>query len=221
MSSTSFFYAVAKGRAPGVYTTWREAEKQVTGFNYPKYRKFSTQEEADAFVKQYGQASKPDPKEEPSTEGYVVFTDGSAIGNGKTNAKAGYAMVWPNHPHLTTSKPLQGTPKTNNRAEFMACIDALEALQQEDPRGDQPLHVYTDSMLLINTVTKWIKGWKKNGWKKASGDEVQNLDLVKRLDELLTQRKATWTHVEAHTGNNDWMSMWNDKADKLAKSAAA
>lgn len=231
----SYFYAVAKGRAPGVYTTWNEAKKQVDGFNYPKFRKFETKDEADAFVKQFASkvatvpktAPKPDddlpqnPTPSVQKDGLVVFTDGSALGNGKKGAKAGYAAVWPNHPHLTFAKPLEGDTKTNNRAEFMACIDALEAANREDPTMSEIVHVYTDSELLINTVTKWMRGWKRNGWKKSSGDPIMNADLVKRLDELVGGRKVMWTHVDAHTGGTDWMSTWNDKVDKLARSAAA
>lgn len=151
----------------------------------------------------------------------VVFTDGSAIANGRKNARAGYAMVWPNHPHLTAGKPLphDGTPRTNNRAEFMACIDALAAADEADPARTKPLYIFTDSMLLINTVTKWRAGWKRNGWRKASGEPILNRDLVERLDTLLnaTPRKVVWRHVEAHTNKKDWQSIWNDKADELAK----
>lgn len=221
------FYAVAKGRTPGVYNTWDQAKKQVDGFKYPKFRKFDSREEAEAFVNsakptnivQQLSAQVDAPSE--SRTGLVVFTDGSAIGNGKANAKAGYAMVWPNHPHLTASFPLEGAIKTNNRAEFMACIKALEAVDVEDPDCDQPLHIYTDSELLINSVTKWMKSWKKNGWKKSSGDPILNADLVQRLDVLTGgKRKIVWTHVEAHTGRTDWMSKWNDVVDKMAREAA-
>lgn len=226
-------YAIAKGRIPGVYATWNEAKKQIDGFKYAKYRKFETAEEAHAFVKEH---SAPPPSivkqlaasettlvstrenEEASRDGLVVFTDGSAIGNGKKSAKAGYAAVFPNHPHLTCAKPLEGTVQTNNRAEFMACIYALEAADTHDPERRETLHVYTDSQLLINTVTKWMSGWKRKGWKKSTGDPIMNQDLVERLDALLSHgRKVTWTHVEAHTGKSDWMSTWNDTVDKMAR----
>jgi ribonuclease HI len=68
-----------------------------------------------------------------------------------------------------------------------------------------------------------MKGWKKNGWRKASGDPILNRDLVERLDVLLasTPRKVIWQHVEAHTNKQDWLSTWNAKADELAKKSAA
>lgn len=227
------YYAVAKGRTPGVYTTWDDAKRQVDGFKYPKYRKFDTKEAAEAFVKDIGVLQQMQAnvetlghtgrsKDEVTKEGLIVFTDGSAIGNGKKNAKAGYAAVWPNHPHLTFAKPLEGAVKTNNRAEFMACIDALHAADAEDPMRKETIHIFTDSELLINTVTKWMGSWKRNGWRKSSGEPIMNEDLVKRLDEFVRMgRPIKWTHVDAHTGKSDWASVWNDKVDKLAKSAAA
>jgi ribonuclease HI len=228
MSATSY-YAVAKGRMPGVYTSWPQAKAQVDGFKFPKYRKFATREEASEFVQRHGSAVRADEPQSAATsiehdaDALVVFTDGSAIGNGSRNARAGYAMVWPNHPTLTSGKPLQGDGKTNNRAEFMACIDALQIVDSVDATRMKPLHIYTDSMLLINTTTKWMKGWKKNGWRKASGDPILNRDLVERLDVLLasTPRKVIWQHIEAHTNKQDWLSTWNAKADELAKKSAA
>jgi len=223
------YYAVAIGRQPGVYRSWPEMKKQVDGFKNPKFRKFATEDEAEEFVKT---AAKPksivdqlDAETEttvvmPSEGSLVVFTDGSSVHNGKKNAKAGYAMVWPYHPHLSMSSKLEGDLQTNNRAEFTACIKAIEAADVEDPSRKKPLHIYTDSMLLINTVTKWTKGWKKNGWKKADGNPVMNKDLVVMLDELTstTPRKIVWTHVEAHTNNKDWASEWNAKVDEMARS---
>lgn len=236
MSSTSVFYAVAKGRAPGVYTKWPEAKAQVDGFKFPKYRKFESRADAEAFVKEHAapkqttldshievkveKTSKRDAKEEVR-DGLVVFTDGSAIGNGRKDAKAGYAVVWPNHTHLTRGYELTAVegPKTNNRAEFLAAIRAIELADTVDPDRHETLHIYSDSMLLINTATKWRGAWKRNGWRKADGKEIMNRDLVERLDALLSKRKVAWNHVEAHTGKDDWKSVWNAKVDELARGA--
>lgn len=222
---TTAFYAVAKGRTPGVYTTWTEAKAQVDGFKFPKYRKFATREEATQFVMENGEkkedknVEKTD-KHDVVREGLVVFTDGSAIGNGSRTAKAGYAVVWPNHPHLTQGRELIEGAKTNNRAEFMAAITAIELADTVDPERNDTLHIYTDSMLLINTAMKWRAAWKRKGWKKADGQEVMNKDLVIRLDSLLETRKVEWYHVEAHTGRDDWKSVWNAKVDELAQKSA-
>jgi len=155
----------------------------------------------------------------------VCFSDGSCLNNGSKNASlrvsAGYACVFPNHPRLTISVTLDSTiGVTNNRAEYSAFIKALEICNDVFDAA-QSLYFYTDSQLLINTCTKWMASWKRTGWRKADGVVVSNLDLVKRIDELSCTRHVVFTHVKAHTGRYDWMSLWNAKADALAKSAAS
>jgi ribonuclease HI len=144
-----------------------------------------------------------------------VFIDGSCFDNGKKTARGGYAAVFPNHQDLTFSEPLSdGVTPTNNRAEYMALIRAHEVA----PKGS--MTVYTDSQLLFNSFTKWIPTWKKNGWKKADGNDVLNLDLVKRIDQIRNERSITMKHVRAHTGKNDYYSLYNSQADELARNAA-
>ena len=155
---------------------------------------------------------------DPMIRPIPVFLDGSAIGNGKKTVKAGYAAVFPDHPHLTLHEHLpwqHGVKPTNNRAEYMALIRAHEVA----PPG-VTLKAYTDSMLLLKTVTEWIPSWKRKGWKKADGSPLLNVDLVKRIDQLKTERIVTMQHVRAHTGKTDYYSTWNNEADKLAKAAA-
>lgn len=153
-----------------------------------------------------------------------VFTDGSCIQSTKKNAAsrpAGYACVFPEYPKLNFAAKLEGKEKTNNRAEFTACIVALQISEKEiDPKFERPLKVYTDSELLINSLTKWLPGWKAKNWKKADGSPVKNVDLLKALDELLKRRKVIFKHVRAHTGKKDWESLNNDLADRMAKTAA-
>ena len=169
-------------------------------------------------IKSLATGPVPNPKAMEPVE-IQVFLDGSALGNGKANAKAGYAAVFVEHPELTLAEHLSyvnGHAPTNNRAEYMALIRALEVA----PPGIA-MKAYTDSMLLFNTITKWIPAWKRKGWRKADGSPVMNIDLVQKLDILKTQRKLTMQHVAAHTGKQDFLSVWNDKADRLAKAAAA
>jgi ribonuclease HI len=152
---------------------------------------------------------------EPNT--LVCFTDGSCINNGKKNASAAYANVWPFDPEYDCAFVLKGSVHTNNRAEFTALIHALDTAMKMDPGGGKTLVVYTDSMLLVNTITIWMSNWKKNGWVKSNGEYVINLDLVKVLDEMKTKRKLVLIHVKAHTGKKDWVSINNSKVDILAR----
>ena len=227
------FYAVAKGHAPGIYHTWNDAKKQIDRYKHARYKKFDTEREASNFMSQHasastsGQPTKPAPitkffeTEDPKETGSVliVFTDGSALNNGAKNCKAGYACVWPEHRELDFSEPIpQGT---NNRAEYLAVIKAIETADGVlDTAFEKTLVIYTDSMLLINTITKWMGGWKRNSWRKSDGYPIANPDLVKRLDELMVRRRVSLRHVRAHTGGTDYESRYNDVADRMAKEAA-
>ena len=99
-------------------------------------------------------------------------------------------------------------------------IKALEQCDVIDETRKRPMMIYTDSELLINTVTKWMKTWKARGWIKADRQPVKNLDLVKQLDTLTSRRQVIMRHVRAHTNKDDFQSKWNDKADKMARKAA-
>jgi ribonuclease HI len=228
-----FIYAVARGRQTGIFATWAEAKKQIDGFVNARFKKFTSREEAEMFIRGngsliLGQFGITDvvPTIGPSlgkkkvsphpADALVVFTDGACKGNGSVHAKAGYGAVFPNHPHLDISEPLRGDLRTNNRAEYTGCIRALEQCDIVDPGLGKTVYMYTDSQLLMNTVTKWIQGWKSKGWKKSDGGPILNLDLVIKLDRLSMRRKIIWRWVQAHTDGDDWMSIWNARADALA-----
>lgn len=151
-----------------------------------------------------------------------VFTDGSCIQStkSKANRPAGYACVFPEFPSFNFAAKLEGKEKTNNRAEYTACITALRIADDIDPTNTKIVCVHTDSELMINSLTKWLNGWKNKGWKKADGSPVKNVDLLKILDEQLKHRVTIFKHVRAHTGKKDWASIHNDLADRLAKKAA-
>ena len=159
-----------------------------------------------------------------------VFTDGSCIANGTRHARAGYAVVFPDHhPRHTEARAMVAgkgqPPVTNNRAELMGCIRAFEIARDAiDPSYSRNLVIYTDSQLMIDSITKWLPGWKRRGWVKADGKTpVLNRDLLERLDRLREERGAHRTvfrHVRAHTGKENWESQMNALADRLAQEAA-
>jgi ribonuclease HI len=102
---------------------------------------------------------------------------------------------------------------TNNKMEMQAAIAGLEFLHASAQK--QPITLYTDSEYLINSVTKWIKGWKKKGWKKADGNPVQNQDLLETLDEL-NSPLVQWQYVRGHSGN-----VGNERCDFIARTFAS
>lgn len=150
----------------------------------------------------------------------VIFTDGSCHGNGTNNAIGGYACVLPDFPEFNFSAKmsLDDGSITNNRAEYLAFIKALEISNEIDP--NLPVTIVTDSMLLKNSLEKWLPGWIEKGWRKADGKPVLNKDLLVIINNLLIDKEVNIIHVSSHTGGKDFYSVWNDKADQLANDAA-
>jgi ribonuclease HI len=101
-------------------------------------------------------------------------------------------------------------PTTNNRMELMAAIRALEALKK-------PCRVKlsTDSRYVMDGLTKWIHGWRRNGWKTADRKPVKNADLWQELLAASAPHRIEWIWVKGHAGHPD-----NERADKLASDAA-
>ncbi len=100
---------------------------------------------------------------------------------------------------------------TNNMGELQAIIEVLAATPP-----DEELHILCDSTYVINSVTKWMPGWKRKGWKKADGQPVLNQDQLKTIDEALQGRKVTFEWVKGHAGHQ-----MNEAADERARNAAS
>ncbi|MFD1785995.1 ribonuclease HI [Sphingomonas floccifaciens] len=112
----------------------------------------------------------------------------------------------------TTEKEMSGAenPTTNNRMELMAAIRGLSALKQ-------PCRVKlsTDSRYVMDGLTKWVHGWRKNGWKTADRKPVKNAELWQALLAAAEPHRIEWTWVKGHAGHPD-----NERADRLASDAA-
>jgi ribonuclease HI len=101
---------------------------------------------------------------------------------------------------------------TNNKAELTAVLDLL----QQTAHLSEDLLVYCDSTYVINSVTKWMAGWKRRGWKKGDGKPVLNVEIMQALDEAMTGRRVEFAWVKGHSGHP-----LNEAADRLANGAAA
>ncbi|XP_064616282.1 ribonuclease H1-like [Liolophura sinensis] len=319
LRSKMSFYAVRKGRNPGVYQTWAQCQEQVAKFTGAKFRKFSTEAEAWEFVNEdagmsssnsYSQGSVlgssdnglqfkiqaimstmnlfkqqltslsslgdklsteiedlqcavglrsgglspaksytpgvkrafttgtrsgqfgPQPpkksnlrktKSQDSTpeywtgkkfneeDGVTVYTDGACGDNGRNGARAGLGVFWGEGDSRNLSERLPGRP-TNNRAEIHA---ARRAVEQAKAYGIKNLILHTDSQFLINSITTWIKGWKKNDWVKTTGEPVINKEDFLQLDRVIQDMNIKWVYVKGHHGIPG-----NEAADRLATEGA-
>lgn len=140
-----------------------------------------------------------------STQEIIAAADGSALGN---PGPAGWAW-YIDDDHWASGGWAHGT---NNMGELKAVLDLFEATAS---RPEAKLRVYCDSQYVINSLTKWMPGWKKKGWKKSDGKPVLNRDLLEALDWALTGRDYEFIWVKGHAGHE-----LNEKADSLANGAA-
>ncbi len=143
---------------------------------------------------------------ETATDAVVeIFTDGACSGNPGPGGW-GALLRWKGVERELSG----GAPEsTNNRMELMAAIQGLESLKRPS-RVD----LYTDSTYVRDGITKWIHGWKRNGWKTAAKKPVKNEDLWRRLDGVVSGHDVTWHWVKGHAGHPE-----NERADELARLA--
>jgi ribonuclease HI len=133
----------------------------------------------------------------------IIYTDGACSGN---PGAGGWGAILK---YGETEKEISGyeVETTNNRMELTAAIEALRCL-----KASCEVELYSDSAYLVNGFDKgWLEGWKANGWKNSSKDDVKNIDLWKELDGLNKIHHIQWIKVKGHSDNES-----NNRCDKLA-----
>jgi ribonuclease HI len=135
-----------------------------------------------------------------------IATDGACKGNPGPGGWGAVIRAGANERELSGGEPLT----TNNRMELTAAIRALEALTR-------PCRVTlsTDSRYVMDGLTKWLKGWQRNGWKTAARQPVKNADLWQELIAASAPHRIDWKWVKGHAGHPE-----NERADRLASAAA-
>ena len=230
------YYAVHKGRQPGIYSSWGECKKQVDKFVDPIFKKFSSKDEAQLFLKNgFGENKKPrkivrkendDKKNEAIIEKelnediqaakLIIYTDGSHI-KSKTNSKAGYGIYIPSK-NIKVSAPLLNQKLTNNRAELTAIIESIKYL--DDTELEDKICIFTDSQYSKYIFDGTGERYEKNNYKDKDGKDVPNIDLIKKMLEIKRKYNIVLLKVRAHTDKKDEHSIANSIADKLANEGA-
>lgn len=131
-----------------------------------------------------------------------IYTDGACRGN---PGPGGWAAL------LRTGgieREISGGEKltTNNRMELRAAIEALNALTRPCK-----VELHSDSQYLRDGITKWIHGWRRNGWRTADRKPVKNAELWEELLEAASCHEVSWHWVRGHSGHPE-----NDRVDALA-----
>ncbi|MEW1962989.1 ribonuclease H [Microbacterium sp. NPDC077644] len=134
----------------------------------------------------------------------TAAADGSALGNPGPNGWAWYID--------DANWAAGGSPHgTNNQGELQAVLELLRATAGTD----ESLLIMCDSKYVIDSITKWMPGWKRRGWRKADGAPVLNRDLMEALDAAMQGRDVKFAWVKGHAGHD-----LNEAADERANAAA-
>jgi ribonuclease HI len=136
----------------------------------------------------------------------TIYCDGSSIGN---PGPGGWGAVVADR---ARAKELGGYEKetTNNRMELTAAIESLRIL-----KNASSVTIHTDSSYVINGITKWVKGWVKNGWMTKEKKDVVSKDLWQELVAIAEKHEVSWKHVKGHSGIE-----LNERADMIANGFA-
>lgn len=235
MAPKKNFYAVLKGRRPGIYSQWTGtggAQEQVSGFPGAKYQGFTTREEAEYYLRNNGQVTTAQPALLRAAPGVrvkeaapalspewvdhqpdlaagkvVIFTDGASTGN---PGPGGYGIVML---YGSARKELSGGFRctTNNRMELTGVIVALDTLTSE-----APVVLYSDSRYVVDALQKgWAKRWRSRGWMRTDTERAENADLWARLLNLFERRTVELRWVRGHASHPE-----NERCDQLAVRAA-
>ena len=137
-----------------------------------------------------------------------AYTDGACSGNPGPGGW-GVLLLAKQDDNIIKTRSLSGgaAETTNDQMELTAAIMALEALDKPSK-----ITIVTDSSYVKDGITKWIFGWKKNGWKTSAKKEVKNEELWKRLEKATKQHDVNWEWIKGHAGHIE-----NEQADELAR----
>ena len=143
---------------------------------------------------------------------FKIYTDGACTGNPGPGGWAAIILTEKSKKEIFGGERLT----TNNRMELTAAIKALEYCSKNEERqlSLKEINIFTDSTYVKEGITKWIKNWEKNNWKTSDKKNVKNVDLWKRLKELVNSNQVEWHWIKGHS--KDPM---NELADQLAKKA--
>ena len=226
---------MAVGTPTGIYTDWADVAPAITGVKGPKYKRFGTRAEAVSYIVQHGnkeaiealgeeaherstkkvKTTKTEPAKATDDGVLRIYTDGSSLANGKAGSRAGLGVYFGDGDPRNLSERLPGEPQTNQRAELMAMVRALEIAPL-----DQPVQIFSDSQYSINCVTQWAMSWKKKGWKTAQGDEVKNQDIIRMCLGKMEERERMGTQTYFQWVKGHAVDRGNIAADHLAVQGA-
>lgn len=221
----SKFYAVRKGKKPGIYKTWDECKNQVNGFPGAEYKSFKTQSEAKAYMGLSQSAKKVAPKMTKSGS-ITLYSDGGSRNHGnklgqhvKDDDKAAWAYLILRNGKKQHYAADGEFGATNNKMEVLGLVNALQYIIDQGWQNES-IDAILDSKYVLDSITKgWLNSWRRRGWKKSDGTVIKNKNEFMQLSALLGQFKHLnfkWTKGHAdNSGNNFVDKLLNEKMDDM------
>lgn len=196
------FYAVRKGRTPGIYFSWEDCERQIRGFPNAQYKKFSSLAEAQSFIFEDSVTKSVSSKNERrpiSSEDMIAYVDGSFL---LAEMAFSYgAVILTDKGTREFSKRFEHNEDAGLRNVAGELFGAMFAMKLALSENKKNLHLYYDY--------KGIEEWAKGRWKTNRELTKSYRDYVKQCEEHL---QIHFHKVMAHTGDP-----LNERADILAK----
>lgn len=216
------YYAVKKGRHPGIYRSWPACQKEVTGFPGAVYKSFLSQTTAQQWLN----GSQPTSGLGSGQQFEIkLYTDGGSRNHGnkrgqhvKTDDKAAWAYLIEYHGQQVTGTGGE-YGSTNNKMEVTALVQALQYLLTHGLNHYSTIATL-DSHYVLDPITKgWLSGWQRRQWVTAAGRPVANKELWQQVLQLLPEFSNlhfAWTKGHAaNTGNNTVDHLLNATMDKM------
>lgn len=188
------YYAVKKGRNPGIYTSWDSCLEEVKGFSGAIYKSFKTLEEANEFM------TGIKDEIEIGENAVVAYVDGSY--NQKLKVYGAGVVYITEGDELELMKSFDDQYHTHrNVAGEVKASELAIAKAIEDKK----------SQIVIYHDYQGIASW-------ATGDWKANNDLTKSYKKFIENAKKNieidFVKVKGHSNDE-----YNDRADGLAKQA--
>lgn len=202
------WYAVAVGRDMGIFTSWTEVSKYVTGYPGALYKSFTNKNDAETWLltnTSFSNTKLCNTNQQNllfNVNPSGIFTDGSC-----KDSVGGWSCVLVENNNIVNQiyGKVNEYPTTNNRAELYAILMAVTNFNKQCTKYG----IFTDSEYSLKSLSQWMEKWKTNGWKTSNGNTPENLDLLCEIQKYMDG--ITINKVKAHSGHQ-----WNELADQLA-----
>ena len=189
------YYAVRIGRNPGIYYTWDECKRETMGFKGASFKKFSTREDAEAFINEI----EEDKKESAEKDELVVYVDGSYRNSDKSHSYGVY-MFNDEEEYTYSKRFFKDSDMRNVSGEIKG---AMRAMEEAAELGKKKIYLHYDY--------EGIRSWALGFWKTNKEGTIYYKNFY---DSIKDNLQVKFIKVEAHTGVK-----YNELVDKLAKEA--